>query len=542
MIFNGVKKISASFGILLAIILVGIFLRTYNFHDFLRFNADQSRDAAVINNALEGKEALPLLGPKAGGTDFRLGPAFYYFNYASGLVFGGNPDKLAYPDLLFSILAIPLFYVFSRRYFGKNISLAVAFLFAISLFTVRYSRFSWNPNSTPFFTMLFLYALLKISDNDSRNRYAWPVVAGAALGIGVQLHSLFLFTIPPLAILFFAFLFFKKNPAWKKIGYIAIIALVFNIPQVISEKKTGMMNTRAFIVGTNTKSGRGKSLAENIALDAACHIQSNAFSVFSLREDGNCLVAKDVKSFFKNSAKKNLKNIPAISTALISIVFSLIGYFLLARYFRKETDSRKRIFLGLIIGLAFIYFLILVPLAEEISMRFFLTVEFIPFLILGFILKFINDKLPKKGVWLSAVIIIFAAGMNAASLKKDFSAKAGHDPVSGGIPDELTLFEMEAVARFIKENSNEEKIGYVEGKNNELFKYFRSLDYLSKIEGIDLIDIDEIVDVPKNDNIYTLKFLKKSERDAGKPIEFSGYGIEKQADFARVTIYKLNKR
>src|SRR3989339_797357 len=158
LIFNGVKKISASFGILLAIILVGIFLRTYNFHDFLRFNADQSRDAAVINNALEGKEALPLLGPKAGGTDFRLGPAFYYFNYASGLVFGGNPDKLAYPDLLFSILAIPLFYVFSRRYFGKNISLAVAFLFAISLFTVRYSRFSWNPNSTPFFTMLFLYA------------------------------------------------------------------------------------------------------------------------------------------------------------------------------------------------------------------------------------------------------------------------------------------------------------------------------------------------------------------------------------------------
>src|SRR4030042_4003685 len=108
--------------ITIAIILgLGIFLRTYHFSDWLRFNADQSRDAALIKNIVEGKVNTPLLGPKAGGTEFRLGPAFYYFQFASAKVFGEEPEKLAYPDLLFSILSILLFFLLARIFFGSKI-------------------------------------------------------------------------------------------------------------------------------------------------------------------------------------------------------------------------------------------------------------------------------------------------------------------------------------------------------------------------------------------------------------------------------------
>ncbi len=96
--------------ILLLIIGSGIFLRTYHFHDWLRFSPDEARDATIINNALNKKNALPLLGPQAGNTKFYLGPLYYQAEYVSALIFGNSPDKLAYPDLFFSIMTIPLLF------------------------------------------------------------------------------------------------------------------------------------------------------------------------------------------------------------------------------------------------------------------------------------------------------------------------------------------------------------------------------------------------------------------------------------------------
>src|SRR5512146_3127228 len=87
------------------VIIAAIFLRTYHFHDWLYFKMDQARDAMLVNEAYQnGPGNLPLLGPKAGGTKANVGPAFYYFQYLSTVIFHSNqPDVMAYSDLLFSI-------------------------------------------------------------------------------------------------------------------------------------------------------------------------------------------------------------------------------------------------------------------------------------------------------------------------------------------------------------------------------------------------------------------------------------------------------
>ena len=99
---NKVKSIPKYFWVLLLITVLGFFLRTYNFHDWLRFNMDQGRDATLISAVIDKDIALPLIGPRAGGTDFHLGPMSYYFQIISAKVFGNYPDKMAYPDLFFS--------------------------------------------------------------------------------------------------------------------------------------------------------------------------------------------------------------------------------------------------------------------------------------------------------------------------------------------------------------------------------------------------------------------------------------------------------
>jgi hypothetical protein len=87
---------------LLIITLVGFGLRIYRHSDFLHFELDQSRDAMVISEAIEkGPGELPLLGPRAAGTMLRLGPAFYYFEYLSALIFGNTPAAMNALNLIF---------------------------------------------------------------------------------------------------------------------------------------------------------------------------------------------------------------------------------------------------------------------------------------------------------------------------------------------------------------------------------------------------------------------------------------------------------
>ena len=100
--------------VLALIIVAAAGFRVWHFSDWLHFEMDQARDGSLVKEAVQnGPSQLPLLGPRAGGTFVRLGPIFYYFQYASAKLSGSTlPSVFAYPDLLFSILAIPFFFLF----------------------------------------------------------------------------------------------------------------------------------------------------------------------------------------------------------------------------------------------------------------------------------------------------------------------------------------------------------------------------------------------------------------------------------------------
>jgi 4-amino-4-deoxy-L-arabinose transferase-like glycosyltransferase len=131
--------------ILCLIILIGAYFRLSGFHDLLRFNADQVRDAKIVDAMFE-KNDFPLLGPKAGGTGFKLGPAFYYMEYVSGLIFGKSPAGIASFIPILAIFSIPLLFLLLSFYFPRHISLALTFLYAISFYAIRYSRFDFHFN------------------------------------------------------------------------------------------------------------------------------------------------------------------------------------------------------------------------------------------------------------------------------------------------------------------------------------------------------------------------------------------------------------
>jgi len=480
---------------LLGIFAVGILLRTYHFSDWLRVNMDQARDTNLVENMIQEK-IWPKLGPKAGGTEFKLGPAFYDFQLISAKLFGANFPAVAYPDLLFSLLSIPLFFLLAKIFFNKSISLTLTWLFAISYFVIKYSRFAWNPNSTPFFVMLFLYAIYQIGTTKNKKQLSWALMAGVAMGIGVQLHTTLLVIMPITAVLFAYYLYKNKTLAGLCVVAVFVGAMLVNIPQLNTEIKTNGSNVRAFFVGAENKNSRNTNILDNLALNATCHIRANFGIVASYSREEEC----DYGDVLRSASKSD--GYLTIFYLLGATIFSLGGYFLAYRELKKETKKDKQFFLKLILSYTLLVFLFFIIVATELSMRFFLIVEFVPFLLLGFWLKFLAEK--NKKLLLIIVVIL----CSFFSLHKDYSVfrdlQFGGREINGQF-EYITLGEVNFITDYIKQNNTGRNVAYLDAQAGYLFKAFKALRLVANKKGLELIELNKTVNLVSGDKLFYLK-------------------------------------
>lgn len=398
--------------IILGFIMMAAFaVRFYNFHDWLYFKMDQARDAAMTSSSvLNGPEYLPLLGPRAGATKvlsgyLRLGPVFYYFQYISGKIFHStSPDVFAYPELFFSIAVIPLLYLFLRFYFSGRNSLLITVMYAFSFIVIEYSRFSWNPNSLPFFAILTFYSLLKfLNTEEVKKKALWISLCGLALSIGSQLHFFGFFSLVGIVGIVFLFhyevwkkenfkSFFKKENFKKFLLYFSLFALFFlilYIPVIISEIFKHGENSQNFIYAIGSKP-KDKPLINKLATNATEQIR-----YFSLILTSFYYAARDLK--------KNL-----FFPISITILTLLSGISLAIFYLRKKTEKIRKDFLVLLISWFLVFLVLSVPFAFQLRPRFFILVFPLPFIFLGFLFEFLEEKF-NKYISLSLIFATTAA-------------------------------------------------------------------------------------------------------------------------------------
>jgi len=524
------SSISRSVWILLLIVAVGVFLRTYQFHDWLHFGKDQARDAIITQSVARGESAWPLLGAAMGNTSFKIGPAYYYFQIISAKIFGQDPSVLAYPDLIFSILSIPLIYLFLSRYFIKNLALVLSGLYAISYFSIEYARFAWNPNPIPFFTILFLLSLYEFFIAEEKTKWGWIIAVGVALGVGVQLHAIIMVLLP--AVLFFAFLFLmiKNRKVWNKVAVIFLIAVVLNLPQIINEINTGFDNSKLFLKSfAGTSAGENGNLPEKIKLNIACHVQANAHMLTSLGDKYNCnfidiIDNRVVSQDFENS----------IWLVIASFLFSIFGYVTLVYHAKKNTDKKKRYFLGLIILYCLLYFPLLLPAIEGASHRYFIGTIFVPYIFLGFLIEFIA-KINQKIAYQTMIIlaVAFIAGTNIISIQaeaKQFDAK------NRGDVEFAVLGELELMRDYIISNSQGQKEAVLSGGSMYLPRYAVALQYVAAEKNFIIIRGKS-----KNNSAQSGKLTFYIGKDAvpDSPKEIDGRVVQGFKNFGQLGIYKL---
>lgn len=455
--------------LLLAIILIGGFLRFYDFADLLRFNADQVRDAQIIDSMAAG-ETFPLFGPKAGGTKFNLGGGFYYLQYLSGIVFGFSPNGIALFIPILSTISIYLFYLLFRKIFPANIALGLTFLYAISFYAIKYSHFAWNPNAIPFFVLAFLLLLTRIST--AKNKLSDFILLGLVIGISSQLHTTLLILMPITTVITFIYFHNTKiaiTPHFYKILIIIFMTVLANAPFIYGNILDNGKNIQEFFSGTTSKTTSGKSIVKNITTDITFFLQGSTYYLTGIEPQKNWSnIIKLIKS----------KNVTEITLFISSLFLFLIGSYSL---FVKKIKSKKNklanvasLTLLIFTTLAFLFFILI---GNELNIRFFIILSFLPYLLLGALSETINEKVTslKLKVIIFSIFIVSIILLNLNIFFKTYNLDNYKAPQSayGGI----SLGELGEMCSAI-DNSLKSNPGANQTASVDSFEFKRSLGYV----------------------------------------------------------------
>jgi len=381
---------SKAFYVFLLIFVVGFFLRAYNFEAWLHFELDQARDATLVDEAVQDIGNLPLLGPRAAGTFARLGPWFYYLEYFFALAFGNPPVGGAVAILFFACLSLPMFYFLFQRYFSTEKTLALTALYAASLYFITYARFGWNPNLLPFFILFLMYALLRAFSREKKNNGWWLLSAATAFALLSQFHflALIVFGLTGLGFL----LYCRPKINWKFWVGSILIVIFFYFPVIVNDIKTGGKNldefSRAFTKKSDDKDNH--NLVEKVAKD----VTENAlyyWIIISGAQTGD-LPNLEIRGFPDIKCAQYCRD--HLGEGLLALLIFIAGGSLLVYKVGRQIKIRdaKQDFLVLNLILAGTSFIIFIPLAFDLSARFFLIIMPLPFLFVGILL----DLIPKR--------------------------------------------------------------------------------------------------------------------------------------------------
>lgn len=490
--------------LLALIVLLGAFLRLYQFEDMLRFNADQARDARVVDGMFEQKQ-FPLLGPKAGGTNFKLGPGYYYLEYFSAAVFGRDPAGQALLTVILGIFSIPLLYIFLKYYFSANISLVLVFLYAVSFYSIKYARFAWNPNFIPFFMLAFLIILLKITSG--KKPLFWNILGGIIMGIGVQFHTLLIFLMPALFLSAHVYLFAKERKKFLTGLFLGItIVLVLNLPLLMHDLQSGGENWQALLAGIDKKTMEKSGLTQASLKAIQFFLQGNWY-VLSGYEPKNWLNAQKLLS---------LRDFSEIAAAFTAGLFFLCGLVITVRNFIKEKDRERKVFFGLIVLVIIFSLFLFLPLSNELNIRFFITLIFLPFVFLGALMEYANKKLKKEIFYPAFALIITLLcfyNLNVWRSTYDPQNFSGKSDTYGGI----SLKETREIAKFTQEISQNEEYGDSRFFF-QLFEFSRSVEYFNDKAGLKFSGYSEEKTRPGD-----IVFVVVKNKNAAKTIDDREY-------------------
>jgi hypothetical protein len=155
---EAILRINPTTIILLSILILGLFMRTFRIQEQMSFIGDQAwfylsaRDLVI-----DGK--IPLVGITSSHTWLHQGALWTYILAVLMKLFGFNPVIGAYFSAIFGTITIWVVYYIPRKMFSRKIGLIAAFFCATSPTIILDSRLTYHTTLMPLFTALLIYTV-----------------------------------------------------------------------------------------------------------------------------------------------------------------------------------------------------------------------------------------------------------------------------------------------------------------------------------------------------------------------------------------------
>jgi hypothetical protein len=149
-------------------------------------------------------------------------------------------------------------------------------------------------------------------------------------------------------------------------------------------------------------------------------------------------------------------------------------------------------------------------MAFELSMRFYLILIFLPFVLLGFWIQLFRKKFSVRYASILLIVAVLPIFSNLFFVQKYFAALANYGNMGGGSVDVVILKEAEVFSQFIVNNSNNAPDAYIGGDGKFLFKGYKSIKYLVGRSNIDLKMADKKSQLPGQ--YFYVASLKKKDK------------------------------
>lgn len=507
------------------VFFIGAYLRLNNFSDLARFNDDQVRDAKIIDSIFETGE-FPLLGPKAGGTSFNLGPAFYCLQYFSALIFGQTPQGMAFFIPILSVFSIGLFFLFFKNIFSNRTTLALTVLYTTSFFAIKYSRFAWNPNAAPFFLFAFLNLYLAIL-NKKRSLY-YHIALAVIIGISIQLHTIMLILLPISYAGLYIHLYLKnKKISLREICVTSLIILFLNIPFFLSDIKNSGENIKNFFSGTQTKTQQNASLISNLSSSLSFMTQGITYTLSGFEPQKNW--ARPIKLI-------QSKNLVEIFSGFSSFLFLIIGLYALAKKIKASKNPNQKNALLLLSFSTLASFLLFLVVGEELNLRFFIVIFYLPFLLTGLLFESLKTFFPEKfRLYVSILGLFFMilfTTLNIAKYNKvyDLENYQAKESAYGGI----SLGESKNICSFIANQSQDEQ----EKTYLADFEFEKTVKYICQKQGISISSFSAKNTSPES-SVFMITKKENAEKASGDYA--SSFIITDSKNIGRFTIFSMKK-
>lgn len=221
--------------ILAAILLLGSFLRFYDYPNRWALAYDQAWFAVIARHALHTFQ-LPLLGPFASGGPFQTGGEWFWI-VMLGII--PLPQFIITPWVfitLLSVVQIYLLYVLGKAYKDRTTGLVLAFLGAISPSLVLQSTNLTSQMTVSILATVFLlFAIIYIKSK----KLSALFYAALSIGFAFAIHFQGIMLIPSIAIL----IVLTKSFHWKKLVFVFLGLFIPWIPVFLVDATNHFYNT-----------------------------------------------------------------------------------------------------------------------------------------------------------------------------------------------------------------------------------------------------------------------------------------------------------